>query len=287
MPVDGSRVLLPEDAYGHAKRQIYVDDIITRHRPRSVLDFGCGTGSQLTRPLAVANPDVEFVGVDSDEVSLNFARKQPALDNLHYCRMEDMAAERLFDMVIASEVIEHVDRPDEFLAMLYQRLQPEGRLVLTVPNGYGPFETMSFIEHVFTLIGVLPALRMVKHAIFGKPRRDDSTALTLAVSPHLNFFSLPEMQKLFCNAGFEVVDLRPRTLFCGFIIEWAIRGPLIAWNASIADRLPTWCASDWMFDCVKAKQPPVATTRWHRGRWARMRRYLSEARWAGVSLQQQ
>lgn len=285
MPADGSRVLLPEDAYGHAKRQVYVDDIITRHKPGSVLDFGCGTGSQLTRPLAVAHPDVEFVGVDSDEVSLSFARNQPTLKNLRYCQMEDVDPERRFDMVIASEVIEHVDKPDELLAMLYRRLTPNGRLVLTVPNGYGPFETMSFIEHVFTLTGVLPLMRMVKHAIFGKPRRDDSAVLTLAVSPHLNFFSLSEMRELFRNAGFEVVDLRPRTLFCGFIIEWAIRGPLIAWNADVADRLPAWCASDWMFDCVKAKTAPAPAQPWRRGWWARFRRYLSEARWAGVSLQ--
>jgi len=275
----------PEDAYGRVKRVVYVDAIIARHSPRSVLDFGCGTGSQLTRPLALAHPDVSFVGVDSDEVSLNWARNEPPLGNLEYCQMEEVAPERRFDMIIASEVIEHVERPDELLAMIYQRLTPDGRLVLTVPNGYGPFETVSFIEHVFTLIGVLPLMRKVKHAIFGKPTRNDREALTLAVSPHLNFFSLKEMRELFRNAGFEVVDLRPRTLFCGFVIEWAIRGPLVAWNANIADRLPAWCASDWMFDCVKAKTAPVVTQPWQRGWWARFRRYLSETRWAGVNLQ--
>lgn len=282
---DGTRTLLSEDAYGRAKRQIYVDAIITRHRPRSVLDFGCGTGSQLTRPLAEAHPDVEFVGVDSDEVSLNWARNDGPLKNLQYCQMEDVAPERRFDMVIASEVIEHVDHPDQLLAMLHGRLNPNGRLVLTVPNGYGPFETASFLEHVFTLTGVLPLMRKVKHAIFGKPVRDDSLSLTLAVSPHVNFFSISELRELFRNAGFEVVDLRPRTLICGFVIEWAIRGPLIAWNADVADHLPAWCASDWMFDCVKADTAPAAVRPWQRGRWARFRRYLSETRWAGVSLQ--
>jgi len=75
--------------------------------------------------------------------------------------------------------------------------------VVTIPNGYGPFETMSLIEHLFTLGGVLPLLRRIKHLIVGKPKIDSTQALTLAISPHINFFSLAAMRTLLRDAGFD------------------------------------------------------------------------------------
>ena len=277
-------MLLPEDAYGRAKRQQFVESVIRAGKPAAVLDFGCGTGTQLTWPLAEAFPQVSFLGVDSDAETIAWARRQPALANLTYATEDTSGADRRYDLIIASEVLEHVEAPDRLLRHFRNRLTDGGRLVVTIPNGYGPFETMSLIEHLFTLGGVLPVLRGIKHMILGKPKIDSTQALTLAISPHINFFSLAAMQTLLRDAGFEVVRFRSRTVFCGFIIEWAIRGPLVAWNARLADHLPAWCASDWMFECVKASAPPATTSSWRRTWWGRFRRYLSERRWAGVSL---
>ncbi len=277
-------MLLPEDAYGRAKRQAFVETVIRAANPRAVLDFGCGTGTQLTWPLAEAFPHVSFLGVDSDAVTIEWARKQPSLPNLVYATEDAGGAEQRYDVIIASEVLEHVEAPDQLLRDFRGRLTDGGRLVVTVPNGHGPFETMSLVEHILTLSGVLPVLRRIKHAIFGKPNFNSTEALTLAISPHINLFSLAAIRKLLHDAGFKVVRFRSRTVFCGFIIEWAIRGPLIAWNARLADGLPAWCASDWMFECAKASAPPTTISSWRRTWWGRFRRSLSERRWAGVSL---
>ncbi len=273
---------LPEDAYGRAKRQRFLEAVIRAAKPRSVLDFGCGTGTQLTWPLAEAFPQVSFLGVDSDPTTIAWARRQAIPSNLRYESEDD--PDRRVDMIIASEVLEHVDAPDQLLHYFRDRLVEGGRLVVTIPNGYGPFETMCFVEHLLTLSGVLPLLRRIKHAVLGKPKIDSNTALTLAISPHVNFFSRRDMLGLLHAAGFEVVGFQSRTVICGPIIEWAIRGPLIEWNARVADKLPSWCASDWMFDCIKAPQLPAVTTPWHRTWWGRFRRMLSERRWAGVSM---
>ena len=218
----------------------------------------------------------------SDPTTIAWARRQPIPPNLRY-ESEDDPGQR-FDMIIASEVLEHVDAPDQLLHYFRDRLVEGGRLVVTIPNGFGPFETMCFVEHLLTLSGMLPLLRRIKHALLGKPKIDSNTALTLAISPHVNFFSRHDMLGLLRAAGFEVVGFQSRTVICGPIIEWAIRGPLIEWNARIADKLPAWCASDWMFDCIKAPQLPAVTTPWHRTWWGRFRRMLSERRWAGVSM---
>jgi SAM-dependent methyltransferase len=277
-------LLLPEDPYGRAKRQQFVESVIRAAKPATVLDFGCGTGTQLTWPLAETFPQVSFLGVDSDAGTIAWARRQPALANLTYATEDTSGADRRYDLIIASEVLEHVETPDRLLRHFGDRLNEGGRLVVTIPNGYGPFETMSLIEHLFTLGGVLPVLRGIKHMILGKPKIDSTQALTLAISPHINFFSLAAMRRLLRDAGFEVVRFRSRTVFCGFIIEWAIRGQLVSWNARLADHLPAWCASDWMFECVKASGQLATTSSWRRTWWGRFRRYLSERRWAGVSL---
>jgi hypothetical protein len=137
---------------------------------------------------------------------------------------------------------------------------------------------------LLTLSGVLPLLRRLKHLVLGKPRIESSQALTLAISPHINFFSRSVMLGLLRGAGFEVARFQSRTVFCGFIIDWVIRGPLISWNAQLADHLPAWCASDWMFECVEAAIPSAARPDFRRTSWGRFRRYLCERRWAGVSM---
>lgn len=47
----------------------------------------------------------------------------------------ELEFDHAFDCVVATEVIEHVAHPDEFLKKLSQMVRPGGYLVLTTPNG--------------------------------------------------------------------------------------------------------------------------------------------------------
>lgn len=40
-----------------------------------------------------------------------------------------------YDLILATEIVEHVAHPDQFLAKLTRLLKPEGKIVLTTPNG--------------------------------------------------------------------------------------------------------------------------------------------------------
>jgi SAM-dependent methyltransferase len=254
----------PEDSYGRLKRLRFVSETIEALRPRRVLDVGCGSGTQLTRPLAEAFPEVAIVAVDDDAKSIAWAQAQHPPANLRFDAPE--AVEGKFDLVIASEVLEHVAAPDAFLAYLRERVTEGGRLILTVPNGYGSYEWMSLLEVGVTLSGVRRLLR----GRTTPPHEAD----TLAVSPHVNFFSLCELDELFDAAGLRVTRRRSRTFLCG----WQIDGRLPAeWNARIADRLPFSAAADWMFELAIGGVP--RPTRWRRGRWARFRKRLNERRW--------
>src|SRR6185295_18494019 len=132
--------MLPLDTYGMAKRVEYIKETIERLKPKSVLEFGCGTGNNVIAPLAKLFPDVRFVGVDSDSPSIQFARKTHLSPNLAFAVPSEFEHQPSFDLIIATEVIEHVDEPDDFLRYLKNHLTKDGRLILTLPNGYGPFE---------------------------------------------------------------------------------------------------------------------------------------------------
>jgi SAM-dependent methyltransferase len=269
-----------ETSYGDAKRLAFLRGIIESRRPANVLDIGCGTGVRVTRPLAEAFRSIAFLGIDADETSIAWAASNNGdLGNLSFAPLATLPANQRFDLVIASEVIEHIAEPVGFLLDLRARLTGNGAIALTLPNGYGPFEAMALTECILHLSGLQSVLRWLKYRMLGKsvpPRAADLD--TLAVSPHVNFFSFGEITGLIEAAGFKIVRNANRTALCGYILDDFIRGGrLVAWNASIADRLPAWLVSDWMFELEPAGMPGAVP--WRRGAWARFRKRLNERRW--------
>lgn len=105
-------------------------------KPR-VLDLGCGNGSL---SHLIAQQDYEVVGVEESETGFKFARInfpdchfiQASIYDLPYARLENS-----FDIVISSEVIEHLFYPRELVRAAKKCLKPNGRLILTTPHhGY-------------------------------------------------------------------------------------------------------------------------------------------------------
>ncbi|MFW5834885.1 MAG: bifunctional 2-polyprenyl-6-hydroxyphenol methylase/3-demethylubiquinol 3-O-methyltransferase UbiG, partial [Pseudomonadota bacterium] len=124
-------------------RLAFLRDAVERHagplpqdlplRGRTVLDVGCG-GGVLAEPLARLGGEV--TGIDLVERSLQVARQHARNEQLEIdyrlLSAEDLAAagER-FDLVVASEVLEHVDNQETFVATLARLTQPDGLLVVT------------------------------------------------------------------------------------------------------------------------------------------------------------
>eukprot|EP00913_Durusdinium_trenchii_P013404 g12585.t1 len=170
------------NTYGLLKRFRFIREFLAETSPKSVLDVGCGTGNNLTVPLAKEFPHIRFVAADADRASIEFAQANNTSENLSFRLTDDVSAHEKFDVVIASEVIEHVEDPKDFLKFLGSRLAPGGRVVLTLPNGYGPFELGSFCQTVLQLTGLLRILLWVKRAIFGQ-RKPAEDAVAGAVAP--------------------------------------------------------------------------------------------------------
>jgi SAM-dependent methyltransferase len=271
--------LLAENSYGWRKRFAFVAETIDEITPSHVLDIGCGTGAGLTLPLAKTYPGIEFLGIDKDMRTIRQARQNPHPPNLRFSDAEPALGHQ-FDLVIASEVLEHVEDPAAFVARLYGFVRAGGRLVITVPNGYGPFEWFALLEVLLNLSGVQRALRALKRP--GRPV--DGAAATLSISPHVNFFSRRALLRLFEGSGLGLRRFRPTTFVCGYLVDSAIRNPrVVAWNARVADRLPPCFASDWMFE-LEPREAAIAlpAAPWRRNVYGRLRRHLNRRRWGLV-----
>jgi SAM-dependent methyltransferase len=263
-----------ENAYGFARRLAFAARAIESAGAARVLDLGCGTGAFLLEPLARRFPGVRFTGVDSDMASIAAAREAMALPNVCLFQIGDWPPEARYDLVIASEVIEHVESPPAFLAQAAGRLAPGGRLLLTLPNGYGVAELSGFAQALLSVTGILPALRTAKRA-FIPPAPSAGPRDSHAVSPHINFFSHAAILRLLREAGFRVLAFQPRSLLCGFGWDLLVRGERLAqWNQRAVDGLPPAFAADWMFllELAGAGAPRAFT----RSAFSRLRRRLNE-----------
>lgn len=130
----------------------YMREMVPCNRPLSILDVGCGTGLNASVLREMGHT---VVGVDLSPVAIE---KFTALGfEGHVCDIVEGLPfdDDRFDLVYASEVIEHVNDTASFLAELTRVLSPGGRLVLSTPNSaFWPFRlvgllgwTVSEIQH--------------------------------------------------------------------------------------------------------------------------------------------
>jgi len=107
-----------------------------------IADIGCGDG-QFLEFLKARGYDCAF-GIEPDQVRARNVqlRNVPVFPN-----REDAEASGYFqtavDLMFVWHVIEHVDRPAEFLAEYAKWLAPSGRMVISVPN-QASLQTMLF-----------------------------------------------------------------------------------------------------------------------------------------------
>ncbi len=92
-----------------------------------------------------------IVGIDLDEAGVELARAEGFDAYAADCR-DPRALRALgleaFDLIVAGEVIEHIDEPGAFLDGLHALATPEGRLCVTTPNAYSAVNTLAALVGV-------------------------------------------------------------------------------------------------------------------------------------------
>ncbi len=112
------------------------DDAVKPFERLRILDVGCG-GGLLCEPLARLGAEV--IGIDPIEeniqVAKSHAEKMELAIQYHVSAIESLPMSLgSFDVVIASEIIEHVDNPDLFLKACSERLNSPGGIIVTTFN---------------------------------------------------------------------------------------------------------------------------------------------------------
>lgn len=112
-------------------------EIATQLSPGKVLDLGCGNGgvtSWLTRLEA------RVVGCDADDVGIRAARERLPSVEFHVLGVYDDPidlGEGDFDLVVSTEVIEHLFLPRSLVTFARAALKPGGHVVISTPyHGY-------------------------------------------------------------------------------------------------------------------------------------------------------
>jgi SAM-dependent methyltransferase len=107
---------------------------------RSAPTAGCTPTSTRSRPASWASTSTD----PGRDAGLRVRGLRRRLPGARRAQALDLAPAQL---VIAGEVIEHVDDPGAFLAGLHTLVAPGGQLVITTPNAYGLFNVLASLAH--------------------------------------------------------------------------------------------------------------------------------------------
>src|SRR5215831_16552047 len=108
------------------------------HRQRKALDAGCSHG---VYSILLAESGFTVLGIDINNEEVERARtwaRNRGLNALVEFQVGDIqainSADSSFDLVVCSEVLEHIDNPSSGAKELYRVLRPGGRLIMSMPN---------------------------------------------------------------------------------------------------------------------------------------------------------
>jgi cyclopropane fatty-acyl-phospholipid synthase-like methyltransferase len=113
--------------------------LLEEHPAGSLLDIGCGNGTLLAE-IGARHPRMALGGVDLSEAQVAANRQsRPAVSwyaaDLDRPLDSSTLPPSRFDVVVASEIIEHVCHPDVFLRNALQLAAQGGRLLLSTQSG--------------------------------------------------------------------------------------------------------------------------------------------------------
>jgi SAM-dependent methyltransferase len=152
-----------------------------------LLEVGCALGFLMEAAARFSGWTV--AGVDVSPFAAWFARRRYDLD-VRCATLEEAAFDgESFDFVVAKDLLEHVLAPRDLMGEVHRILRPGGHVWLVTPNGEA---------NIRPLQGIARRLRDAR----------DGERLPRLDQGHLSFFHLANLERLFQECEFDVVDAR-------------------------------------------------------------------------------
>ncbi len=122
-----------------------------------ILDIGCGAG---TLDFYLANRGYDITGIDISEKAISECKKTAKNLNLKNVKFitEDFPNANIkgkYDLIIFTEVIEHLDDDCKALKVLHKALKPGGILYLSTPSKNAPLHRLGLTKDFDKRVGHL------------------------------------------------------------------------------------------------------------------------------------
>jgi len=121
------------------KREEFIEKIC---KGQDVLDVGCADHDTDTNEVKedylhkrIKDVSKSLLGLDLHGPNVKYLKGKGY--DVVQGNVETVSLKKKFDVIIAGEIIEHLSNQGQFLSNMAKHLKPEGRLILTTPNGYG------------------------------------------------------------------------------------------------------------------------------------------------------
>jgi SAM-dependent methyltransferase len=202
----------PTRRWLHRTRRARIEQTLRRAAATAgsgrALEVGPGSGVYL--PLLCELFD-QVVASDVEEAFLAHARElagtHPNLEPV----ADDITATRLpaqsFDVVLCSEVIEHIADSAGALRAMHGLLRPGGLLVLSTPQRHSPLELAG-------RIAFLPGIVTFVRAVYREP---------ILATGHINLLTASDARRQLEGAGFEVLESGQSGVYLPLIAEFTGR----------------------------------------------------------------
>jgi 2-polyprenyl-3-methyl-5-hydroxy-6-metoxy-1,4-benzoquinol methylase len=193
----------------HQSRLTWVVNAIKKYSINTsftkALEYGPGSGIYL--PILsnyfdmVIAADVEMAYLSGIQTSVkSFGNLQLEVDNIQ----DSHFLNESFDLVLCSEVLEHVSSPDKALNNLYRILAPGGIAIVTTPQRYSLME-------LFCKIAFLPGVINLVRFVYQE---------SILESGHISLKTYAELNAMINQVGFEVIDHDKFGLYIPLVAEF-------------------------------------------------------------------
>jgi len=199
------------------ERRMVQENAVTHDPQARILDLGCREGDGTIRMGARAGSQYLY-GVDYNSRVLKLAAEKGITTLLADLNRSIPLCDNSFDIIIASDVLEHLVEPFIFTAEMYRVLRPGGYMILDTPNlaswhnifalliGLQPFSGPNITNMEDGELGVVRDMHRTDHglAVDGDvqiPKEKD-------VNRHIVVIAYRSLVNLIKRQGFMIVEAR-------------------------------------------------------------------------------
>lgn len=218
----------------------YVELNEKRFEDLSILEVGCGNGG-IVFPLATLGCKVR--SFDINEKAVNKMQKridQKNIQNITVTVNDGFTYDdgKIYDIVLASEVFQCLLEANKFAKNLQKKLAKGSYLIVTIPNGFGPYELCTRLNPIFYMkrwnwLRQFLGKRLTTPGMGGRE--------------NITFFTRKKLLKMLSEFSLKLIHSGKSDAF--FSISACLRNSPFYGNIDIklADRLPYWMVSGWYF----------------------------------------